>query len=618
MCGICGIAYRDRESLAQEGLITRMRDSLLRRGPDDAGNFIAPGVALGSRRLAILDLSANGHMPMQSSDGRYTIIYNGEVFNFAELRTELEQKGYTFRSQTDTEVILNLYIDEGKQSLRRLNGMFAIAIWDAHTRTLFLARDRLGIKPLYYSLKNGDLYFASEEKALFEAGLEKRFNPDTLEELLCFRYVSGMQTPFLGVERLLPGHLLVYREGSYRVERWWNLAERAAERREQKIKRPEEWFAEMIEDSVRLRRISDVPVGVLLSGGLDSSAVAVTLAGQANSRVSSFTVRFRDGKYDEGSIARKVAERWELDYNELFIDSEDLFPTLLRALRFNDEPMVHGNELHILRISEFAKKKVTVLLSGEGADEILGGYVRYQPLKFPSGLAMLRPILRVLPDSLLNYRLKKLARFLSLGSLDKFVLYNSCEILPEELGAVGMRERREYPYREQVLAQARLLYPGDYTRQAMYSDMHIFLCSILDRNDRMTMGASIECRVPFLDYRIVEGLAAMDSTKLLSLTQTKPLLRRTFHSRLPEAVRKHRKWGFSVPWTQYLRTVPELRQVAEDLTRLEPVRSGSFSVERVKELATNFLAGDNSHELLVRQLVMLTVWYQTCFENMWV
>lgn len=616
MCGICGIAYRDGRALADEALFTRMRESLLPRGPDDAGNLIAPGVALGSRRLAILDLSANGHMPMRSSDGRYFITYNGEVFNFAELRGWLEQRGYQFRSQTDTEVVLNLYIEEGAQSLQRLNGMFAIAIWDARERTLFLARDRLGVKPLYYSLKNGDLYFASEEKALFEAGLEKRFNADTLKELLCFRYTSGAQTPFLKIERLLPGHFLIYREGSVRIERWWNLAEKVREQREKRVKSPEEWFAETLRDSVRLRKISDVPVGVLLSGGLDSSAVAVTLAAQSSSKISSFTVRFRESDYDEGPVAKSVADQWGLDYNELFIEgSEDLFPALVRALRFNDEPLVHGNEPHILRISEFAKKKVTVLLSGEGADETLGGYVRYQPLKFPISLATLKPLLGTLPASFLNYRMKKLSRFLKLSSLDRFVLYNSCEILPDELAVIGMREHTEYPYREQVLAEARSLYPQDYVRQAMYSDTHIFLCSILDRNDRMTMGASIECRVPFLDYRIVEGLAALPSSQLLSYRQSKPILRKAFRDKLPEAVRKHRKWGFSVPWTKYLRSVSELRQIVEKLTTLEPVRSGSFSLEKVKAVAQEFLSGDNSNELLVRQLVMLALWYQVQFER---
>lgn len=616
MCGICGIAYRDGRALADEALLTRMRESLLPRGPDDAGSLIAPGVALGSRRLAILDLSANGHMPMRSSDGRYFITYNGEVFNFAELRGWLEQRGYQFKSQTDTEVVLNLYIEEGAQSLQRLNGMFAIAIWDVRERTLFLARDRLGVKPLYYSLKNGDLYFASEEKALFEAGLEKRFNADALKELLCFRYTSGAQTPFLGIERLLPGHFLIYREGSVRIERWWNLAEKVREQRERRVKNPEEWFAETLRDSVRLRKISDVPVGVLLSGGLDSSAVAVTLAAQSSSKISSFTVRFRESDYDEGPLAKSVADQWGLDYNELFIEgSEDLFSALVRALRLNDEPLVHGNEPHILRISEFAKKKVTVLLSGEGADETLGGYVRYQPLKFPISLATLKPLLGTLPASFLNYRMKKLARFLKLSSLDRFVLYNSCEILPDELAVIGMREHREYPYREQVLAEARSLYPQDYVRQAMYGDTHIFLCSILDRNDRMTMGASIECRVPFLDYRIVEGLAALPSSRLLSYRQSKPILRKAFRDKLPEAVRKHRKWGFSVPWTEYLRSVSELRQIVEKLTTLEPVRSGSFSFEKVKAVAQEFLSGDNSNELLVRQLVMLTLWYQVQFER---
>src|SRR5215217_1747166 len=309
MCGICGIVYRDHEYLARENRLLAMRDTLTHRGPDDAGHYLAPGIVLGSRRLAILDLSERGHMPMSTADRRYWITYNGEVYNYRELRSALETRGYTFRSHTDTEVVLYLYVDRGPAMLDQLNGMFALGIWDSQERTLFLARDRLGIKPLYYAHQAGAFYFASEEKALFTAGISAQFDPDTWEELVCFRYVAGEQTPFVGVRRLLPGHYLLWKDGNTQIRRWWHVAERVQALREKSSRDALQWFQETFDSAVDLRRISDVPVGVLLSGGLDSSSVAASLAAQAGSGVASFTVRFTEPGYDEGPLAQQVAVR---------------------------------------------------------------------------------------------------------------------------------------------------------------------------------------------------------------------------------------------------------------------------------------------------------------------
>src|SRR5262245_58142831 len=267
MCGICGIAYSDPSVIADKQTLVSMRDSMTHRGPDDAGDFIAPGIALGSRRLAILDLSERGHMPMASADGRYKIVYNGEIYNFRDLRSLLEKRGYQFKSNSDTEVLLTMFVEEGPRMLDRLNGMFAFAIWDSRERSLFIARDRLGVKPLYYALASDGLYFASEEKSLFAAGIDVNFNPDCLEELLCFRYVAGEHTPFVNINRLLAGHYLQWQSGDLRINRWWNLAGKIRDARDRGATDISEWFRETFDDSVSLRRISDVPVGVLLSGG---------------------------------------------------------------------------------------------------------------------------------------------------------------------------------------------------------------------------------------------------------------------------------------------------------------------------------------------------------------
>jgi asparagine synthase (glutamine-hydrolysing) len=612
MCGICGVVSRDKEQPIGLDSLLAMRDSLVHRGPDDAGHYLEAGVALGSRRLSILDLSDRGHMPMTTADGRFSIVYNGEIYNYQEFRGELEARGYTFRSNSDTEVVLYLYAEYGPAMLSRLNGMFAIAVWDAKERILFLGRDRLGVKPLYYAEQGSRLYFASEEKALFVAGVRKEFDPETWEELLCFRYVAGERTPYVGVKRLLPGHYLLWKAGQAQIKRWWNLSERAREL--EPAKHPAEWFQQTFDDAVGLRRISDVPVGVLLSGGLDSGSVAASLAQQAGSGLASFTVRFDEPRYDEGPLAKQVAERWKLDHHELVVSPGTLLDRLQAAAQLNDEPLVHGNDLHLWAIAEYAKPLVTVLLSGEGGDETLGGYVRYRPLRHPAILNAARPLLPRMISALgLNGRLGKLGRFLDLGSTDLFVLYNACEVLPRDLGAIGMEPTGVLPYRQQVLAEARELYANEPFRQAMYSDHHTFLCSILDRNDRMTMGASIECRVPFLDYRLIEGLAALPTASLLAGRENKPLLRRAVGQRLPESILRHHKWGFAVPWNGYLREVPELRSLVQSLAELEPINSGPFNLTLLRGVTEGFLMGDDTYSALVRQLVMIAVWYQACF-----
>jgi len=609
MCGINGEVHRDQTYPINERQVLAQRDTLTHRGPDDSGVYFGSGVALGSRRLAILDLSARGHMPMSTVDGRFWIVYNGEVYNFGELRRSLEQRGCQFVSNTDTEVLLQLYAIEGPAMLTRLNGMFAIAIWDNRERILFLARDRVGVKPLYYVSRGEALYFASEEKALFHNGIKPEFNSETLEELLCFRYVAGEQTPYQHVQRLLPGHYLLWQDGEIKITRWWHLAERAKELRESLPRDPVEWFRETFDDAVRLRLISDVPVGVLLSGGLDSSSIASSVAQQTTSNAAAFTVRFTEASYDEGPLARQVADKWRLDLHELFVSPDELLPRLISASWLNDEPLVHGNDLHLGAISEFAKPRVTVLLSGEGSDETLGGYVRYQPLRYPALMNGIRPFFPKLAGALqLNGRLQKLSRFLELGKLDRFVLFNACDTLPEELRLIGLTPKGHFTYREQVLREAQELYPDEPVRQAMYSDQHTFLCSILDRNDRMTMGASIECRVPFLDYRLVETLAALPTSAFFAGRKGKQLLRQAIGDRLPEAVLGHRKWGFGVPWGNYFRQLPELRGLLDSLPDVEPFASGALNRELTKHLVRDFLNGKNDHTMLVRQLLMIVIW----------
>ena len=608
MCGICGIVG-PRDYPVHEDVLVAMRDAMVHRGPDDAGLYLGAGVGLASRRLAILDLSDRGRMPMSTPDGRYVIVYNGEVYNFLELRAGLEAKGITFRSSTDTEVLLYLYQEEGPAMLHRLNGMFALAIWDARERTLFLARDRLGIKPLVYAVQGGVLYFASEEKALFAAGVTPEFDTSTWEELLLFRYVAGERTPYRGVKRLLPGHTGFWRDGTLTTRRFWHLGEAA---RQSHVPSPADaWFRDLFDSAVDLRRISDVPLGVLLSGGLDSGSVAASLARQVGASLDCFNVRFTQRGYDEGARAKSIADRWKLLYHDLFVPETSLWDRLQQAAWFNDAPPAHGSDLFLHAVSEFAKPRVTVLLSGEGADELLGGYVRYRPLSMPTAMACLRPSLSAAAAAFhLNGRVGKLARFLGLGDMESFVLFNPCEVLPAELRRFGMELEGGWEFRRQILAEAESLYPGEYVRQAMYLDQHTFLCSLLDRNDRMTMGASIECRVPFLDYRLVEGLASLPSGIIGD--GNKRLLRQAIGNRLPVEVLRGRKWGFAVPWSTYLRSVPELKEFVRELPDVEPIRSGPLEPRSIRRAVDAFMAGSDRNAALIQELVMISVWHLCC------
>jgi asparagine synthase (glutamine-hydrolysing) len=613
MCGVCGIVHSDPDAQIDARQLLRMREVLEHRGPDDAGDCIAPGVGLSSRRLAVLDLSVRGRMPMATEDGRFSIVYNGEIYNHRELRSELEREGIEFRSTTDTEVLLRLYERRGADMLEQLNGMFAFGVWDALERTLFLARDRMGVKPLYYAQYDRAFYFASEEKALFAGGVPASFDPDAWPELLCFRYVAGERTAFTGVKRLLPGHTLTWRDGRIRTQRWWCLADRVRARREALPSNPTEWFRETFDDSVDVRRIADVPVGVLLSGGLDSGSVAASLASQAGRDVKSFTVRFSEEGFDEGPTARTVADQWGLEWHELLVSPDELTDRLAEASWLNDAPLAHASDIHLWAIAQHAKPHVTVLLSGEGADETLGGYVRYRPLRYP---ALLTPARAMVPWLAFGFqgssRVRKLSGFLALNSIRDFVLFNACDVLPADLQQLGATSPARFSYRERIVDEAGELYPNDPMRQAMYSDQHTFLCSLLDRNDRMTMGASIECRVPFLDFRLVEGLAALPSSAICPGYESKHLLRQALGGRLPDRVKRGRKWGFGVPWKRYLRSVPSLREHVVRLPQHDIVREGPFQSQAVRDVTSRFLAGDDSLASLVTQMVLITVWHDAC------
>lgn len=619
MCGICGIVRPSTSAPIERSLLVRMNEAQRHRGPDDSGVYVNGTVGLASQRLAILDLSPRGHMPMSLSDGRYWIVHNGEVYNYRELRNELEAAGCRFTSNTDTEVILAMYRRYGEAMLPRLNGMFAFAIWDAAERELFIARDRLGVKPLVYAEWGGALVFASEEKALIAAGVPAAFDESTWDELIMFRYVAGERTPFRFIKRLLPGHWLRWKEGCSTLRCWWSLEPCLERNGAGSFHEAVSTLRNLFDDSIRLRRISDVPVGVLLSGGLDSSAMAAMMAQQVErgdnggGTVASFTVRFEDPKYDEGVFARKVVDRWNLESHELYVHQSDVPHLLEEATRFLDMPIVHNNDLHLLAIARFAKPHVTVLLSGEGSDEVFGGYVRYRLFRYAKMFWLLKMFPYRIPHLLdPTGRLQRAFRLLRHPVAADVPLYVSAEVLPFEVGLQS--ERNSLNYRHEVMSAARSRYQH-LVRQVMFYEQHTYLQSILDRNDRMTMGASIECREPYLDYRIVEWVASVPTSFLLTGGMRKMLLRRAVADLLPREVLAHEKWGFATPLQTYFRGIPQLRHFISKLPAMEVMDSCPLPKQVLQNTVRSFLEGDNSVLPLVRQLVMTAVWFEVCVQG---
>lgn len=614
MCGFAGLVTLGQESVIENvaSVVSAMCKSIEHRGPDDHGTYITDKIALGFQRLSILDLSSQGHQPMSDANGRYTIVFNGEIYNYRELHKELIPE-YKPKSHTDTEILLQLYIQFGPPVLDKLNGMFAFAIWDNKDQSLFIARDRVGVKPLYYAIHSGCLYFASEIKALHAAGIPKALNRQYVEELLCFRYVAGEPTPYEGILKLLPGHFMTIESGSFQVMEWWSYADSIRKHEKNTPSDDVNWFEKTFDEAVDYRMIADVPVGILLSGGLDSSSIAASLGVHNRQQINTFTVRFVEEKFDEGSLAREVADQYNMKYNDLFVSPNDMFRLSKEATMYLDEPVYHFSELFLMAISRYAKDKVTILLSGEGGDETLGGYVRYIPLKYLAALKVgfiLAPLLNLFP---VKGRWKKLLRFLKLGNTDKFILYNACEILPHELKEFGFKVTGNFPYRQRMVDKSKEVYKKDGFRRVMYYDMHTHLSSLMDRNDHMTMAASIECRVPFLDYRLVEMLGALPTSRLITDGKPKSLLRRAFGKRLPQSLLEKGKWGFGVPWNQYFRTLPEYKEYLDRLHGHPFVTEHVDNPCKLKEKIKQFLNGDERFSSFIIHLTNVCIWYDMNF-----
>jgi asparagine synthase (glutamine-hydrolysing) len=404
MCGIAGILNFGQDSISDQTLMD-MGMAIRHRGPDDHGIWNKGTIGFTHQRLSIIDTSEHGHQPMFSEDGQYTIVFNGEIYNHAEFRDELKAKGFFFRSTSDTEVLLYLYITYGETMLHRLNGMFAFAIWDNTKQELFVCRDRMGVKPFYYTKNSKSYYFASEPKAIFAAGIPKEINPLHIKEWLLYRYIAGEETLLKGIKKLLPGHWSkIKADGSIKTARWYHLGYQI--KQHPQISNPEKWFEETFHSSVKYRMVADVPVGVLLSGGLDSSSIAASLHHSNYKNIHTFNIAFKNKAHDESEIAKKFSQSLHFPFHSLYLENHELFQSLNDSVYHLDEPLVHMNDPHIMAISAYAKKHVKVLLSGEGADELMGGYIRHKTFKWIGARHLIRLVLKCIPAQYKKSRLK--------------------------------------------------------------------------------------------------------------------------------------------------------------------------------------------------------------------
>lgn len=607
MCGINGILHLQSQKKVDERLLTRMRDALEHRGPDDKGLFVENNIGFGHRRLSIIDVSAAGHQPFLSDDGTHVMVFNGEIYNYKDFYSELKSHGFDIRTGSDTEVLLKMFQLHGLGMLNRLNGMFAFAVWDKTARELTVVRDRMGVKPLYYSFLNETFYFASEQKALFTAGIPLKIAQEGIKEYIFNRFVAGSDTLYENVHKLLPGHAMTIDVGGkINTQKWWDLKKEIENHKP--IKNPVEWFGSTFDDSLKLRMVADVPVGVLLSGGLDSSSIVASLKKLQYKGIETFNIGFKQEEHNESHLARSLTEKLDYNFHTLELENQNLYDKLIASTYFQDEPLMHLSEPHLLAISQLAKPSVKVLLSGEGADELMGGYVRYKALQFPSLLHSIAAIANI--DMFAkNPRLNKLARYGQIRNNRDLILFNGSNIFPADIEqAYGIREEPKNNYRKQIYNDAKALYPDNLRRQALYFDQHTYLCSLLDRNDRCTMGASIECREPFLDQRLIAGLGSLEDKWLFTGKKGKFILKTAMQQRLPDEILNFRKVGLSTPWGDYIMKSPAFKDELESFSKSELFDMPYFENIDSRKLIANLQKGEKSAIAYIMPLFMMHIW----------
>jgi asparagine synthase (glutamine-hydrolysing) len=627
MCGIAGLVAVDRLDPDAPAMAVRMRDVMVHRGPDEYGLHCDDQAALAHRRLSIVDLST-GQQPLANEDHTIWVVFNGEIYNHAGLRHELEQHGHIYRTRSDTETIVHAYEQWGDTCVDRFRGMFAFALWDARQRRLLLVRDRLGIKPLYWCLAGNRLVFASEIKAILASEvIEPMTNRAALPELLSTRSICGVDTLFRGINKLLPGHRLVFANGTVTTSQYWDIPARHAAQSAYRDSDIVPRFRELLEESVRLRLMADVPLGVFLSGGIDSSAIAAVMARLVPQPIKAFSVAFKERAFSELDYSRQVARAIGAEPHEVVIDDDEFFAALPRLVWHEDEPIAHPSSVPLYFVSELARRHVTVVLTGEGSDELLAGYgkylrvswnwragtmyERYLPRTLRSTIA--REVVPLLPGRVSRYaRRSFLAMDRSAESMyfDNFAairLADQRALLAAGLASTATRAgayAAPLAYFEAPNGSSTLL------DRLLYADLKTYLVELLMKQDQMSMAASIESRVPFLDHKLVEFATTLpDRWKLSGLT-TKRVLREAMKGVLPRSILNRPKMGFPAPFGRWTRG--RWNGVARDILLDRRSRErGLIDPPAVDLLLRDHAAGRCDAGDRIWSLINLELWHRT-------
>lgn len=631
MCGICGIFFSDREGRVSQDVLATMNDRIVHRGPDDEGFLVEENVGLAMRRLSIIDIKS-GHQPLANENQDVWIVYNGEIYNHIQVRVDLESKGHRYRTRSDTETIVHLYEEYGRDCVDHLRGMFAFVIWDRRKRVLFAARDRLGIKPFYYRWDGQAFLFGSEIKAILEfPGLRPEFNRGTLAEYLAFGYITGPETMFAGVRKLMPGHILELREGDAepRIQRYWDLTtevDRAQHSRGYYVTE----YRKLLEEAVASHLMSDVPLGVFLSGGLDSSAVAALTTKIRGDQIQTFAVGYGEEEFSELRYARQVADHIRSDHHEIRLSREEFFTSLPRLIWHEDEPITWPSSVALYFVARLARERVTVVLTGEGSDETLAGYTRYAWTQLNSKMDQvyrallpeflrrsLRTAINAAPISASFHRKLEHTFVMRNGEnwpsfyFDNFYSAFSASELPQLLTPDAIETAgRAYDGSMEVWERSS----GDLLQRLLYTDLNSYLIELLMKQDQMSMAASIESRVPFLDHPLVEFAARIPAAHEIKGLAGKFILKEAVEDLLPREIVYRKKMGFPTPWAYWL-AGPQLEEIERTLLEPRTQARGLFRTEAIQQLFAEHRAGHRDHGNRIWRLLNLELWQRVCLDG---
>jgi asparagine synthase (glutamine-hydrolysing) len=624
MCGITGFITQEKFHDEHESMLVldRMCRRIAHRGPDDQGMMVSGEVALGMRRLSIIDV-AGGHQPMSGCGGAVTIIFNGEIYNYRELQCDLETRGHQFKTHSDTETILHAYEQYGAACVERLRGMFAFAVWDARRRELFIARDRVGKKPLYYSITpRGTLLFGSELKSLREhPEFRGEISVEALDAYLTFGYVPDPLTIFGDVHKLPPGHHLTFRAGRVRVEQYWDFPYQepqvdSADSEEECL----EELRALLDEAVRIRLVADVPLGAFLSGGVDSSAIVGLMARYTPQPVKTFSIGFREDSYNELKYARAAATKFGTDHHE-FVVTPDICEIVDELVWHFDEPFADSSAIPTYIVSKLAREHVKVVLTGDGGDELFGGYTRYALDRGRSGFARLPRVLR-------QGLMQPLSRQLPHGTLGRNYLHHiSSEPLDRYIEDISIYTKLNKPllythdfrqrlgqsktaalFRE-IAERAR---SGDALDALLYLDSKTYLPGdILTKVDRMSMAVSLEARAPLLDHKLIEFVCTrIPASMKMKGFETKHIFKRAVSDLVPAEILNRPKQGFGVPIEQWINQQLQVR-VHETLTESRTTARGYIEKDYVKVLLDEHERGRRNHASELWALFVLELWHRT-------